>query len=178
MISVQDVQNVSGFPLLGLITEDLDLEGRISWVFLTGYGGACLPHNPVAPPVSPWAARPWAQGELVQHNREAALEDLRVRDARVCHVGVHPAAPVPPGARPCSPCDGLVVPHLLVAKGEVVHAALDSRPVVKQEDVMHEADFTGLESLWGKHQKALKKTYLVAKCEVFNAALGSRQDQA
>ena len=44
--------------------------------------------------------------------------------ARVGHVRVDPRAAVPvrPGARPAS--DGLIIAHILVSKGQVVHATL------------------------------------------------------
>lgn len=53
-----------------------------------------------------------------------ALEDLRVGDARVGHVAVHAAAPVPTGARARAARYSLVVAHVGVTQGHVVHAAL------------------------------------------------------
>lgn len=52
------------------------------------------------------------------------LQDLGVCDACVGHVCVDPAAAMPAWAGPCTACDRLIVAHALIAKGEVVHAAL------------------------------------------------------
>ena len=55
---------------------------------------------------------------------KAPLEDLRIGQARVGHVRVDGAAAVVPGAGASSAADGLVILHLVIAEGEVVHRAL------------------------------------------------------
>lgn len=60
----------------------------------------------------------------MQHYRVTALQDFRVCDPGVGHVGMHPTAAMPAGARPRPPCYCLVVGDAGVSKGEVVHAAL------------------------------------------------------
>ena len=47
-----------------------------------------------------------------------------VCDSCVGHVGVHSRAAMPPRACPGAASNGLVVPHVCVSKGQVVHAAL------------------------------------------------------
>ena len=64
------------------------------------------------------------EGELMQDDRKAALIDLWVGDARIGHVCVHSAAAMPAWTSPSTTSDGLIVPHLGIAKGEIVHAAL------------------------------------------------------
>lgn len=58
-----------------------------------------------------------------------ALQDFRVSDACVGHVAVHTAAPVPPGARARAARHRLVVAHVGVAQGHIVHAALAGQAV-------------------------------------------------
>lgn len=53
-----------------------------------------------------------------------ALQDLGVGDARIGHVAVHAAAPVPTRTRARAARHRLVVAHVGVAQGHVVHAAL------------------------------------------------------
>mmetsp|Transcript_19855 Transcript_19855/g.51807 ORF Transcript_19855/g.51807 Transcript_19855/m.51807 type:complete len:618 (-) Transcript_19855:431-2284(-) len=83
-----------------------------------------LPDHAVPAAELAGAAGALAQPKVAQHDGVAALQDLGVRDARVGHVGVHAAAPLPrrPGARAAR--HRLVVAEAVVAKGGVVHAAL------------------------------------------------------
>lgn len=63
----------------------------------------------------------------MQHDGVPALEGLRVGDARVGHVGVDAARPMPRWASAAAAGDGLVVPETALAvepEGEVVHAPL------------------------------------------------------
>src|SRR6202035_3580377 len=57
------------------------------------------PHDAVAAVMPPGAARAAADRELPHQHRELALQDLRVREPRVGHVGLHGVAAIEIGAR-------------------------------------------------------------------------------
>ena len=72
------------------------------------------------------ATRPFSQWELMQHNRKSPLKDLRVCDASISHVSVHPTPTVPMGASTSAPRYRFIIAHLLVPKRQIVHAPLYS----------------------------------------------------
>ena len=71
----------------------------------------------------------------MEHDREAPLIYLWVRDAGVGHVGVDATAPVPRGTSPSASGNGLIVAQLGIAKGEVVHASL--HPIFSKVTLKH-----------------------------------------
>ena len=76
-----------------------------------------------AAPATGAAAAP-ADAELLHPHREAPLQDLRIGESGVGHVGVYRGGPVETRTRPGAAADGLVILMALVAEGQVVHGAL------------------------------------------------------
>ena len=62
----------------------------------------------------------------MQHHRVAPLQNLRVCDSGVGHVGVDPTPTLPPWPGPRTPRNCLIVCDVVVTKGEVVHATLQT----------------------------------------------------
>ena len=85
---------------------------------------ADAPQRPVAGLPLPHAARAAADVEILQHDGKAALQHLRIGQARVGHMRVHRRRAVEAGARRRAGADRLVILMGRVAEGEVVHRAL------------------------------------------------------
>lgn len=63
------------------------------------------------------------------------LQDLGVSDAGVGHVTVNATPPIPAWPCPCSTRNRLIVTNTLVAKWDVVHAALLERGITVNTDI-------------------------------------------
>ena len=85
------------------------------------------PHRAVAAAVAARAARAAPDRELPHQHREFRLEDLRIGEPRVGHVGLHGIAAVEIRSRAGAAGDGLVVLQPRVAECQVVHRALGGR---------------------------------------------------
>ena len=81
-------------------------------------------HDAIAAAVPAGAARAAADRELAHQHRERALQDLRIGQPRVGHVGLYGVAAVEVRSRARAARDGLVVLQPLVAEGQVVHGSL------------------------------------------------------
>ncbi len=73
----------------------------------------------------------------MQHHRVAPLQNLRVCDSGVGHVGVDPTATHPAGPSPCPSSDGFVVSDVGVTEGEIVHAALQIELSISHAVLLH-----------------------------------------
>src|SRR5204862_6017593 len=82
------------------------------------------PHDAIAAAVPAGAARAAADRELAHQHRERALQDLRIGQPRVGHVGLYGVAAVEVRSRSRAARAGLVVLQPLVAEGQAVHGSM------------------------------------------------------
>ena len=62
----------------------------------------------------------------MQHHRVAPLQNFRVCDPGVGHVGVDPTPTLPPWPSPRTPRNRLIVCDVVITEGEIVHATLQT----------------------------------------------------